>query len=103
MPANHLNLCLAQIGQLMVFESGAVKVRIGPVLYELEAGISPGIREEVAAICQGKEQAIPFLGEVAQHAVITPDMDHLLRCVLISGYLEFRHQSGLGAGHPISG
>ena len=75
-----LNLCLVQIGQLIVFESGAVKLRIGAVLYELEAGISPGIREEVAAISLGEEQAIPFLGEVAQHAVITPDMDHLLRC-----------------------
>ena len=73
-----------QIGQLIVFESGAVKLRIGAVLYKLEAGISPGIREEVAAISQGEEQAIPFLGEVAQHAVITPDMDHLLRCFPIS-------------------
>ena len=70
-----------QIGQLVVYESGAVKVRIGSVLYDLEPGISPNIREEVAGITSlGEEPACPLLGEVQQHAVITPDMDHLLRC-----------------------
>ena len=64
----------------MVFESGAVKMRVGSVLYDLEPGISPGIREEVAAISLGDAPACPFLGEVQRHAVITPDLDHLLRC-----------------------
>ena len=70
-----------QIGQLVVYESGAVKMQIGAVLYDLEPGISPNIREEVAGITSlGKAPACPLLGEVQQHAVITPDMDHLLRC-----------------------
>ena len=64
----------------MVYESGAVKIQIGSVLYDLEPGISPNIREEIAAISMGEEPACPFLGEVRQHAVITPDMEHLLRC-----------------------
>ena len=63
-----------------MYESGAVKMRIGSVLYDLEPGISPGIREEVAAISLGDAPACPFLGEVQRHAVITPDLDHLLRC-----------------------
>ena len=71
-----------QIGQLVVYESGAVKLRIGSVLYDLEPGISPNIREEVAGITSlGEEPACPLLGEVQQHAVITPDMDYLLRCM----------------------
>ena len=70
-----------QIGQLVVYESGAVKLQIGSVLYDLEPGISPNIREEVAGITSlGEEPACPLLGEVQQHAVITPDMEHLLRC-----------------------
>ncbi len=70
-----------QIGQLVVYESGAVKMQIGAVLYDLEPGISPNIREEVAGITSlGEAPACPLLGEVQQHAVITPDMDHLLRC-----------------------
>ena len=55
-------------------------MQIGSVLYDLEPGISPNIREEIAAISMGEEPACPFLGEVQQHAVITPDMEHLLRC-----------------------
>ena len=56
-------------------------MQIGSVLYDLEPGISPNIREEVAGITSlGEEPACPLLGEVQQHAVITPDMDHLLRC-----------------------
>lgn len=83
-----------QIGQLVVYESGAVKMQIGSVLYDLEPGISPNIREEVAGVWSPRDEALqrisnpqdpedhptPFLGEVKQHAVITPDMHHLLRC-----------------------
>ena len=66
-----------------MYESGAVKLRIGLVLYDLEPGISPGIREEVAAISLGDAPACPFLGEVQRHAVITPALDHLLRCLCL--------------------
>lgn len=78
-----------QIGQLVVYESGTVKLQIGSVLYDLEPGISPNIREEIAGITSlGEEPACPLLGEVQQHAVITPDMDHLIRCI------EFRPAAG---------
>ncbi len=60
-----------------MFESGAVKLRLGEVLLDVTFGGEPGFRQE-AAILHGAQ--LLQLGEVPTRAVAAVDVDALLRC-----------------------
>ena len=67
-----------QIGKLLVFESGAVKMQLGDVLLDVTAGTPPMFRQELAMIGP-KQGLMAFMGGVTHRAVCVPDVAHLLR------------------------
>lgn len=66
-----------QIGKLLVFESGAVKMQIGDALLDVLPGAACHFRQEVAAVVPSTNDFL-FLGDVAQRAVCAPNLEHLL-------------------------
>ena len=67
-----------QIGKLLVFESGAVKLQMGDVLLDVAAGTPCQFRQEVASI-NDKEGHFVFLGDVSQRVVCSPNVEQLIR------------------------
>lgn len=71
-------MALLQIGKLLVFESGAVKLQIGDVLLDVSTGTPLQCRQEVAAV-DSQAGHMVFLGELTQRVVCSPDVEQLLR------------------------
>ena len=72
-----------QLGKLLVFESGKVKLQLGGVLMDVSLGSQCMSAQHLMAVnVEGKSAMI--VGEVAHRAVCTPDMDQLL------GYLSYQ-------------
>ena len=67
-----------QIGKLLVFESGKVKMQIGDVLLDVALGSQCQCFQQVVALNLESRSAMT-LGEIQHKAVCTPDMDQLLR------------------------
>lgn len=67
-----------QLGKLLVFESGAVKLQIGDVLLDVAAGTPCQFRQDVAAVNVNHGQFV-CLGDVAQRVVCSPNIDQLIR------------------------
>ena len=65
---------------MLVYESGAVKMQLGDVLFDVLPGTEAAIRQDIAAV-SAADQACVFLGGVQQRAVACPDIGHLLRCI----------------------
>ncbi len=66
-----------QLGKLLVFESGRVKLQMGGVLMDVSLGSQCMSAQHLMAVnVEGKSAMI--VGEVAHRAVCTPDMDQLL-------------------------
>ena len=72
------NLGAEQVGKLLVFESGAVKLQMGDVLLDVAAGTPCQFRQDVASI-NDKEGHFVFLGDVAQRVVCSPNIEQLIR------------------------
>lgn len=69
----------AQLGKLLVFRSGKVKMQIGDVLLDVSQGVPCSFRQDVAAI-NADDGHMVLLGDVAQRVVCLPDIDQLLGC-----------------------
>lgn len=88
----------AQAGQLLVFESGAVKLRLGEVLLDVTFGGAPGFRQE-AALLHGTQ--LLQLGEVPTRAVAAVDVDALLRCSHGNFTRKVQGLQGVTSGAPM--
>ncbi len=73
--------CILQIGKMLVFQSGVMKMQLGDVLFDVLPGTEAAFRQDVAAV-NTAEQACVFLGGISQRVVACPDIVHLLRCIL---------------------
>lgn len=75
----------AQLGKLLVFKSGAVKLQLGKVLLDVTACGESGIQQEVVCVnTSDKETAgssgdIIFLGSLHHEVVVSPDIEQLLK------------------------
>ncbi|KAL0558545.1 hypothetical protein IC582_003120 [Cucumis melo] len=66
------------MGKLLVYRSGAVKLKLGDIIYDVSSGMDCGFAQEVAAInMEGKHCCI--VGELSKRAILTPDVDSMLR------------------------
>ncbi len=65
------------LGQLVVYASGAVKLRVGDVLFDVLPGAPLAHCEQLAALNPGAGRAA-FLGTARARVVLTPDVDALL-------------------------
>ena len=66
------------MGKLLVFKSGAVKLRMGNVLLDVAPGAPCQFRQDVAALNPGVGRAV-ILGQVRQRVVCSPDIEQLIR------------------------
>eukprot|EP00850_Spirogloea_muscicola_P018762 SM000175S03309 [mRNA] locus=s175:188215:190989:+ [translate_table: standard] len=65
------------MGKLLVYESGAVKLKLGSVLLDALPGATCVFHQELAAIDTVSRECF-FLGDVSQRVVLTPDVESLL-------------------------
>ena len=65
------------LGQLCVYASGAVKLRIGDVTFEVMPGAALSHSEQLASLNIGAQRCA-FLGAARSRVVLTPDVDALL-------------------------
>jgi DNA-directed RNA polymerase III subunit RPC4 len=84
----HLN---GRLGQIVVYESGAVKLRVGDVLFDVSRFASrfcfaqaqitqtqPISFEQEVCVIDDDEKACIRVAPLAQRLVCTPDLEHLL-------------------------
>ncbi|XP_078437888.1 uncharacterized protein LOC144708441 [Wolffia australiana] len=65
------------MGKMLVYKSGAVKMKIGGVLFEVSPGSDCMFAQDVMAINTKKKQCCA-LGDLTKHVVVTPNIDFLL-------------------------
>lgn len=76
-PSRLRDLPSMKIGKLLVLQSGAVKMQIGDVLFDVTPSIPCKMRQE-AAIVDLNNKECTMLGHITQRVVVTPDVEHLL-------------------------
>ncbi|XP_027110528.1 uncharacterized protein [Coffea arabica] len=69
------------MGKILVFKSGAVKLKLGDMLYDVSPGSNCAFAQDIVAINTSDKHCCN-LGEVSKRAVVTPDIDHLLTPVI---------------------
>lgn len=60
------------MGKMLVYKSGAIKLKLGDILYDVSAGSSCIFAQDVAAINTVDKECC-FLGEIGKRAIVTPD------------------------------
>ncbi|KAF5178141.1 Dna-directed rna polymerase iii subunit rpc4 [Thalictrum thalictroides] len=65
------------MGKMLVYKSGAIKLKLGEIVYDVSPGSDCVFPQNVAAI-NVKEKHCCVLGELEKRAIITPDVDSLL-------------------------
>lgn len=66
-----------RMGKMLVYKSGAVKLKLGDILYDVSSGSDSSFSQKVMAI-NVKDKQCCELGEANKKAVVTPDIDSLL-------------------------
>ncbi|XP_010533037.1 PREDICTED: uncharacterized protein LOC104808893 [Tarenaya hassleriana] len=65
------------MGKMIVYKSGAVKLKLGDVLYDVNPGLKCEFAQDVMAINSAEKQCC-LIEKVHKHAVLTPDIDYML-------------------------
>ncbi|KAJ7982536.1 DNA-directed RNA polymerase III subunit RPC4 [Quillaja saponaria] len=65
------------MGKMLVYKSGAIKLKIGETLYDVSPGIDVKCPQDIVAI-NTAERNCCVLGQLGKRAVVTPDVDHAL-------------------------
>lgn len=65
------------MGKMLVYKSGAIKLKLGNILYNVSPGVECSFAQDVVAINTAEKQCCQ-LGELGKRAVVTPDVDFLL-------------------------
>ncbi|XP_016489584.2 uncharacterized protein LOC107809460 isoform X1 [Nicotiana tabacum] len=65
------------MGKMLVYKSGAIKLKLGDILYDVSPGVDCSFSQDVVAI-NTVEKHCCQLGEIGKRAVVTPDVDFLL-------------------------
>ncbi|THG04399.1 hypothetical protein TEA_029247 [Camellia sinensis var. sinensis] len=68
------------MGKMLVYKSGAVKLKLGDIIYDVSAGSDSEFAQDVVAI-NTEEKHCCVVGELSQRAVITPDVDSILNSI----------------------
>ncbi|XP_022549484.2 uncharacterized protein LOC106419349 isoform X2 [Brassica napus] len=66
------------MGKLLVYKSGAIKMKLGEVLYDVSPGLKSEFAQDVMAV-NTDEKNCCLVGDVYKHAVLTPDIDSILK------------------------
>ncbi|KAI4380795.1 hypothetical protein MLD38_006943 [Melastoma candidum] len=68
------------MGKMLVYKSGAIKLKLGTTLYDVSSGMDCVFAQDVMAI-NTSEKHCCVLGELTKHAIVTPDVDSILESV----------------------
>ncbi|KAF9613368.1 hypothetical protein IFM89_007446 [Coptis chinensis] len=71
------------MGKLLVYKSGAVKLKLGDHLYDVSPGSDCIFSQDVIAV-NTEEKHFCVVGELNKHAVVIPDLDSFLGGVSVS-------------------
>ncbi|KAK6944758.1 DNA-directed RNA polymerase III subunit RPC4 [Dillenia turbinata] len=67
LPAGHM-------GKMLVYRSGAIKLKLGDTLYDVSQGMNCGFAQDVVAINTEKKQCCS-VGELSKRVIITPNLE----------------------------
>lgn len=65
------------MGKMLVYKSGAVKLKLGETLYNVSPGMDCSFAQDVVAV-NTEEKYCSNIGELANRVIITPDVDSIL-------------------------
>lgn len=65
------------MGKMLVYKSGAVKLKLGDILYDVSAGLNCDFAQDVVAI-NTEEKHCCIVGELNKRAILIPDVDSIL-------------------------
>ncbi|KAL3535542.1 hypothetical protein ACH5RR_004003 [Cinchona calisaya] len=65
------------MGKILVYRSGAVKLKLGDTLYDVSVGLDCLFAQDVVAV-NAEEKHCCTLGELNKRVIITPDVDSIL-------------------------
>ncbi|KAK1413831.1 hypothetical protein QVD17_29567 [Tagetes erecta] len=68
------------MGKMLVYKSGAVKLKLGDHLYNVSGGQECTFAQDVVAI-HTEEKSCCNIGELNKRAIITPDLDSILESI----------------------
>ncbi|KAI5670217.1 hypothetical protein M9H77_10581 [Catharanthus roseus] len=71
------NLQAGYMGKMLVYKSGAVKLKIGDILYDVSPGSDCVFAQDIMVVNTIEEQCCA-IGELNKRAIVTPDIDSLL-------------------------
>ncbi|KDP22444.1 hypothetical protein JCGZ_26275 [Jatropha curcas] len=69
------------MGKMLVYRSGAVKIKLGDTLYDVSPGSDCTFAQDLMAIDIASKQCCT-IGKLRKRAVVTPDVDSLLNSVI---------------------
>ncbi|KAL8102663.1 uncharacterized protein LOC141676643 [Apium graveolens] len=74
----HLNeLPAGFMGKMLVYRSGAVKLKLGDILYNVSSGLNNVFAQDAVAI-NTEEKHCCVVGEINKRAIVSPDLESLL-------------------------
>ncbi|KAE8678739.1 lichenase-like [Hibiscus syriacus] len=69
------------MGKMLVYKSGAVKLKLGDTIYDVNTGMNCVFAQDVVAVNPAEKQCCA-VGEIDKHAVVTPDVDSVLSSLM---------------------
>ncbi|GMI84314.1 hypothetical protein like AT5G09380 [Hibiscus trionum] len=69
------------MGKMLVYKSGAVKLKLGDTIYNVNPGMNCVFAQDVVAVNPAEKQCC-VVGEIEKHAVVTPDVDSVLNSMM---------------------
>ncbi|KAL3647056.1 hypothetical protein CASFOL_008024 [Castilleja foliolosa] len=76
-PCNLEALPAGLMGKMLVYKSGAVKLKLGEMIYDVSSGLNCVFAQDVAVV-NTEEKHCCNVGELGKRVVITPDIDSML-------------------------
>ncbi|KAJ8767292.1 hypothetical protein K2173_017336 [Erythroxylum novogranatense] len=74
------NLTAGLMGKMLVYKSGAVKLKLGETLYDVSPGMDCVFAQDLVAV-NTMEKHCCAIAEINKRAIITPDVDAILNSV----------------------
>ncbi|XP_020228652.1 uncharacterized protein LOC109809688 [Cajanus cajan] len=65
------------MGKMLVYRSGAVKLKLSDTLYDVSAGMNCVFAQDVVAINSAQKHCCT-IGEISKHVTVTPDIDAII-------------------------
>ncbi|KAM1809794.1 hypothetical protein ACFX12_026649 [Malus domestica] len=68
------------MGKMLVYRSGAIKLKLGDTLFDVSSGMKCGFAQDLV-VTNENEKGFGIIGELNKRAIATPDIDSILECV----------------------